>query len=261
MRVATVGLVSLLLCAAPAVAGCGASDGGTSGAPSPSASRSASSTSVSADPTSPSATRTSPASRPSPTSRTSPAPPGLAGRLLPATAVAGLNDGYRWREAGTGTGEPTRLFGTCQRFAMTSIGAERVAVRHYLPAGAAFRMAGDHAGELVAAFPDETTARRAFAVLRAWRGRCADRLPGHRSSDVGDLQDVPVTGGSGGWYLLTYGPVKGHPGTRYLDAQGIAVVGSRIAVLSMVKVGEDYDYEPGHEPMVGTLRRAAGLLR
>jgi len=260
MRIATVGLVSLLLCAAPAVAGCAGSDGGTSGAPSPTASRSAPSTSASVDPPSPSATatRTSPTSR---TSRTSPAPPGLAGRLLPASAVAGLNDGYRWREARTGTGEPKRLFGTCQRFAVTSIGAERVAVRQYLPAGAAFRKAGDHAGELVAAFPDETTARRAFAVLRAWRGRCADRLPGHKSSDVGDLQEVPVTGGSGDWYLLTYGPMKSHPGARYLDAQGIAVVGSRIAVLSMVKVGEDYDYEPGHEPMVGTLRRAAGLLR
>jgi hypothetical protein len=257
MRIATVGLVSLLLCAAPAVAGCGGSDGGTSGAPSPSASRSAPSASASADPPSPAATAT----RTSPTSRTSPAPSGLAGRLLPASAVAGLTDGYRWRDAGTGTGEPKRLFGTCQRFAMTSIGAERVAVRHYLPARAALRKAGDHAGELVAAFPDETTARRAFDVLRAWRGRCAERLPGHQSSGVGDLQDVPVTGGSGGWYLLTYGPVKGHPGARYLDAQGIAVVGSRIAVLSMVEVGEDHDYEPGHEPMVGTLRRAAGLLR
>lgn len=237
MRIATVGLVSLLLCAAPAVAGCAGSDGGTSSA---------------------TATRTSPTSR---TSSAGPARPGLAGRLLPASAVAGLNDGYRWREAGTGTGEPKRLFGTCQRFAVTSIGAERVAVRHYLPAGAAFRKAGDHAGELVAAFPDETTARRAFAVLRAWRGRCADRLPGHKSSDVGDLQDVAARGGTGGWYLLTYGPVKGDPGARYYDAEGIAVVGSRIALLSMVKVGEDYDYEPGHEPIVGTLRRAAGLLR
>lgn len=253
MRIPTVGLAAVLLCAVPVAAGCSGSAERTSDPPSPSATHSAHSPSPSSDPPSPSATATG---------RTAPArPPGTAGRLLPAAEVAGLDDGYRWRVAGTSTGEPKRLFGTCQRFAMTSIGAERVAVRHYVPAGAAFRRAGDRAGELVATFPDESTARRAFAVLEAWRGRCADRLTTYHRVDVGDLQDVPVAGGSGGWYLLAYGPVKGHSGARYLDAQGIAVVGTRIAMLSMVKVGEDYHYGPGHEPMVTTVRRATSLLR
>ena len=257
MRIPTVALAAVLLCAASVAAGCSGSADRTSGSPSPSATRSAHSASASSDPPTPSATATTRSSSPVPTG---PASSGPAGRLLAADDVPGLSKGYRWQEAGTSTGEPKRLFGTCQRFGMTSIGAERVAVRHYLPVGAS-RRAGDRAGELVATFPDENTARRAFAVLEAWRGRCADRLVGHRHEDVGDAQDVPVAGGTGGWYLLTYGPVKGHPGARYLDAQGIAVVGRRIAMLSMVEVGEDYDFEPGHEPMVTTVRRAASLLR
>ena len=256
MRIPTVGLAAVLLCAAPVAAGCSGSADRTSDSPSPSATRSAHSASASSDPPTPSATAATRSSSPGPSD-----PSGPPGRLLPAADVAGLSDGYRWREAGTSTGEPKRLFGTCQLFTMTSIGAERVAVRHYLPAGAGSSRAGDRAGELLATFPDENTARRAFAVLEAWRGRCADRLAGHRNRVVGDSQDVPVAGGTGAWYLLTYGPVKGHPDARYLDAQGIAVVGRRIAILSMVKIGEHYGYEPGHEPMVATLRRAADLLR
>lgn len=261
MRIPTVGLAAVLLCAAPLAAGCSGSAERTSHPPSESATHSAHSAqspSASSGPPAPSGTATRRSSSPGPTG---PASSGPAGRLLPAADVPGFGDRYRWQEAGTSTGEPKRLFGTCQRFAMTSIGAERVAVRHYLPAGAAFRKAGDRAGELVAAFPDETTARRAFSVLQAWRGRCADRLASHRRKHVGDLQDVPVAGGAGGWYLLTYGPVKGHPRARYLDAQGIAVVGSRIAMLSMVEVGKGGGYEPGHEPMATAVRRAATLLR
>lgn len=250
MRIPTVGLAAVLLCAAPVTAGCSGSADRTSDSPSPSATRSAHSAGASPDSPTPSGTAA--------TRSSSTRPPG---RLLPAADVPGLSDGYRWQDAGTSTGEPKRLFGTCQRFAMTSIGAERVAVRHYLPAGTAFRRAGDSAGELLATFPDENTARRAFDVLEAWRGRCADRLAGHRHRDVGDPQDVPVAGGTGAWYFLTYGPVKGHPDARYLDAQGIAVVGPRIAMLSMVEVGEDHGFRPGHEPMVTTLRRAAALLR
>ncbi len=69
-------------------------------------------------------------------------------------------------------------------------------------------------------------ARRAFAVLKAWRAQCADRLGRFKTSEVGDLQDVSVASGTGGWYLLTYGPVAGDPDTSFFDAQGLAVVES-----------------------------------
>ena len=40
----------------------------------------------------------------------------------------------------------------------------------------------------------------------------------------------------------------------------MAVVGSRIAMVEMILAGQDYNYEPGHEPMVAAVQRAAGKL-
>ncbi len=182
---------------------------------------------------------------------------GLRGRLLTAQEMPGFNDEFRWTEAATRSREPRTPFGTCQRFDMTTIGATDVALRTFRPAVAE---AGDQAGELVAEFPDSTTARRAFAVLKSWRAKCADQLKRYDRSDVGALEDVPVDGGTGGWYLLTYGPVSGDPEAQYFDAQGMAVVGSRIAMVELIAAGQDYNYEPGHEPMVAAVQRAAGKL-
>ncbi len=216
--------------------------------------------------TSPSATGEGPTSSSDPTPRptrssgaTETGPVRLADRLLDAGEVPGFNDGYRWTAAGTVPEDPSSSFGTCQKFAVISIGAERVLVRRFRPA-AGDKAPDDRAGELVAVFPDAQTARRAFAVLKAWRASCADRLRGHTRARVSALHDVPVTGGSGGWYLLTYGPVKGDPQAQFFDAQGMAVVGSRIAMVSMVLAGQDYDYPPGKEPAVAAVRRAAAKL-
>jgi hypothetical protein len=129
--------------------------------------------------------------------------------------------------------------------------------RGYLPRHAGAR---DVASELVAAFPDDVTARRAFAVLTSWRAKCADRLRGKEHPRVGALQDVRVRGGSGAWYLLTYGPVRGDPDAQWFDAQGMALVGSRIALVELLLAGQDYNYEPGTEPMVAAVRRAAAKL-
>lgn len=200
-------------------------------------------------------TSTQPSVEPSAT----PAPSGggLRGRLLTAEEMPGFNSEFRWSEASTRSREPRTPFGTCQRFDMTTIGATDVAVRTFKPR---VPEAGDQAGELVAEFPDSTTARRAFAVLKAWRATCADRLKRYQRSKVGELEDVPVEGGTGGWYLLTYGPVPGDPEAAYFDAQGMAVVGSRIAMVELIAPGQDYNYEPGHEPMVTAVQRAAAHL-
>jgi hypothetical protein len=182
----------------------------------------------------------------------------LRSRLLTADELPGFNEEFRWAQGSTRPENPSTSFGTCQRFGILSIGAEQVLVRRYRPAAGPAGM--DRAGELVAKFPDELTARRAFAVLKAWRGKCADRLARYMRSDVGALQDVSSGGGTAGWYLLTYGPVKGDPDSQFFDAQGMALVGSRIAMVSMVLAGQDYNYEPGQEPMVSALRRAAQKL-
>jgi hypothetical protein len=210
----------------------------------------------------PSPTATTTSAAPTATSAPTPssAPTGaLTARLLSADELPGFNEQYHWVAGGTRTREGRALFGTCQRFATTSIGATSVAVRDYRPAKPAQGDAPDPAGELVAEFPDSTTAQRAFAVLKAWRRQCADRLPG-KDPHVGELQSVQADGGTGGWYLLTYRPPGTSPDEALFDAQGLVVVGNRIAMLKLRNVGQDYDYEAGHEPMVAAVQRAAGKL-
>jgi hypothetical protein len=267
-RAAARALVCAALCLAAAT-GCG---GNTSTGSAGSAGSSADSGSASASSSTGTPSETPTTASPTPTTTSTPASPGSsstpgtspsangpAGRLLSAGEMPGFNDDYVWTAGGTSPESPSASFGTCQRFSTTAIGAERAVVRRFRSA-AGDAAPGDSAGELVAEFPDAQTARRAFAVLKAWRARCADRLKNHTRPRVGALQDVPVAGGSGGWYLLTYGPVPGDPDAQFFDAQGMAVVGSRIALVSMVAAGQDYDYEPGQEPAAVAVQRAAGKL-
>jgi hypothetical protein len=204
-------------------------------------------------PAEPSSTPADPSSTPAEATEA----PGLAARLLAAADLPGFNDEYRWEDGTTRPQEPTRLFGTCQRFAMTSIGATEVALREFEPADPG---APDSAGELVAEFPDSATARRAFEVLKSWRAKCAGKLKRHDRAEIGRLEPVDVDGGTGGWYLLSYGPPPGDPDAGYFDAQGMAVVGSRIAMIEMVVIGQDYNYEQGQEPAVAAVQRAAAKL-
>lgn len=199
-----------------------------------------------------------PSGSPSPTDPAAPVAGGLRGRLLAGADLPGFNEQYRWATASTGPERPEEPAGTCQRFAITAIGAERSVVRRYRPVDQ--RAAGtDRAAELVAEFPDELTARRAFSVLEAWRRGCAQRL-GERTARVDPLEPVAVPSGRAQWYLLTYGPVRGDANARYFDAQGMAQVGTRIAMVTIRLAGQDYNYERGSEPMVEALRRAAARL-
>lgn len=183
--------------------------------------------------------------------------PTSPGPLLSAAELPGFTDDYRWRPGATSAVEPA-TFGTCQRFGLTASGAERVVVRRFLPPASS--PTGEGAGELVATFPDAQTARRVYSVLTAWRARCADRLSDYVGSDVGELQDVTVDSGQAGWYLLTYGPPPGDAKSTYFDAQGMAMVGSRIALVTMRLNAQDFSYPSGREPMVAAVQRAAQKL-
>ncbi|MGA8209162.1 MAG: hypothetical protein WB798_03300 [Nocardioidaceae bacterium] len=210
-----------------------------------------------------SASATATASAGDPTTATSgPSPSGLRGRLLTADELPGFNDEWRWRTDSTAPASPAGSFATCQRFPITTAGAERAVLRRFVPAPGSSGGDDDEnaAGEVVASFPDEQTARRAYSVLESWRTRCAERLDGYARAEVGDLEPVPVSDGKAGWYLLSYGPVPGSPDDGYFDAQGMVLSGTRIAMLTMVAVGQDYNYEAGQEPMVAALTRAAAKL-
>jgi hypothetical protein len=194
---------------------------------------------------------------------TAPAPPksaALADRLLTAAQMPGFNEHFAWREAETRDDEGSEPFGTCQRYSMTAIGALRLAVREYTPVKGP---EVDTAGELVAEFPDQRTAKRAFAVLRSWREQCDEQLSKYERRRVGDLERVDVAGADtdARWYLLSYGPPEGGSEDEgWFDSQGLVRAGSRIAVLRMRLLGQDFNYPAGQEPMVKAVRRAAARL-
>jgi hypothetical protein len=254
-------VAALALAAALGLAGCEPQPQRTSEEPAPTRS-------TAAAPSSPAETESTPVAETSAVTPSSPATSetpsqapadALSDRLLPGEEMPGFNEEFRWVTGKTRTSEGRALFGTCQRFGITSIGATEVAVRDYRPAQPDQANPPAEAGELVAEFPDTTTAQRAFAVLKSWRQQCADRLPG-KPHHVGALQGVSVGGGTGGWYLLTYPDSGGDPDAGVFDAQGIAVVGTRIVMLELRNVGQDYNYEAGQEPMVAAVQRAAGKL-
>lgn len=187
---------------------------------------------------------------------TTEAEPGLRGALLTAEELPGLNDEFTWEVESTRTREPRQPFGTCHEFGITSVGATDVAVRTYRPA----RGSGPSAAQLVAEFPDEKTAERAYAVLRSWAEDCADQLTAYRDVQVGRVQPVEVPTGEAAWQLLIYGPAEGEREAGHFDAQGFTRVGARISMLEMRSVGQDYNYPRGQEPVAVTVEVAAALL-
>lgn len=239
--------VVLLLAAATSglLAGCGQEVGAPADSGYPA-------TSASPDPSSsePSPEGTETSADPDPAADT------LVDALLPAAEVPGFNEEFTWSELATEPSEPADLAGVCHKFEMTSLGAEEVAYRTYQPDSGE----DPAASELVAQFPDEATAARAHEVLLSWRKDCAKTIKGFQRVDVGDLEDVSTDQGTGSWYLLIYGPAEGDPDSGYFDAQGIAMVGNRIAVLTLTAIGQDYNYPAGDEPMVTGVRAAASRL-
>jgi hypothetical protein len=178
--------------------------------------------------------------------------------------VPGLNQESAWQTRITTRQEGRPVFGTCHRFPMTSIGAERVAVRRYADAGSpgtSSPATAPRAANMVATFADEKTAKRAYAVLEAWRSQCDELLADRVRPQVGRPRVLQETGDvSAAWYLLRYGPVPGDREAAYFDAQGMARVGDHISVLTMRVAGQDYNYEPGSEPMVAAVRASVTEL-
>lgn len=110
--------------------------------------------------------------------------------------------GTRWSVSGTAD-EDGRLASACQAASLADIGAQVARIRDYAaPRGAAV--------QAVAEFVDRASARRADAVLRAWRDRCADRLR-KRDAALGTVRH-------GAWVSLVEVSGIRRPGRRVTGA-------------------------------------------
>ena len=103
--------------------------------------------------------------------------------------------------------------------------------------------------------PDATTTARATKVLQSWHQSCARRVPGTRVQ-VGAIATVPVSQGTGWWYLVSY--VRG--GEGHFHELGVVLSGNRLSLVRMDHAGQDHNYPPGQDPMQLAVKAAAGKL-
>jgi hypothetical protein len=179
--------------------------------------------------------------------------------LLTAAELPALDDTARWKPLRTGP-VTSRPFGVCAKFDVLSIGAER-AVQRGFAAGSQGAVPDANAAQQVVSLPDATTTARVQQVLRAWHDSCARRSPGGGHDTVGPITSVPVSRGTGWWYLVSY---RTHPGLGashpMFESFGVAVSGSRMTLLRMDHAGQDHRYPPGQDPMELAVKTAAGKL-
>lgn len=181
-------------------------------------------------------------------------PVDVAAQLLPAGQMGKLNAEWTWRAGNDFDREPKGLF-ACHRFGLDSVGAENVAVREYTSA----LDANIRAHHVVAGFPDDVTARRAYSVLESWRNGCRTRL--EQKSKGGDGIKVtdpdPVAGA--GDAATSYLVIQPSPtGSSLIDDVAVARDG-RVVHLAVVEIeGDDYNYPRGRTPAGLAVRNAAG---
>src|SRR4051812_48505939 len=190
---------------------------------------------VSARPT-PSDPATSPSPAPSTTPPSTPASP--TDPLLTAAQVPGLRPGWQWQDGETGQAG-TDPFGVCAKVDLASIGATDVLSRTYFPPDDS----DDNAAEQVAEFPDANTAARAWAVLKSWHDKCDQQAADHPGLKVGALTPASVPSGTARWYLSSWKPAGEETGR--FETLGMALAGTRIAVLRMDHSGRDHTYPAG----------------
>jgi hypothetical protein len=165
-------------------------------------------------------------------------PATLEDRLIPAEELPAVNELTVW-EAGETAPEGGVPHGSCQRTSLVDIGAQDSVVRTYAGGDGVTGL------QVVAEFADAKSAWRAHQVLKTWTTKCAEQLDAGFEK-VGPLATVPVTGGGAQSTLVQYGD----EGADEHTFAGIAIVrmGEYLSVVEIDVLGQDYDYEPGHEP-------------
>jgi predicted small lipoprotein YifL len=217
---------------------------------------SAPTTDESSAPTTATSEPTTPATEPTTEPTKAPAS-GLAAALVPAADLPRNPSGRRWVAGTDARGPDAAMTSPCQRAPLMSIGATKVVQRRYDN-----RNPGNVVNT-VAAFADDDSARRAYAVLEAWVRGCADTLREQGKKPLSTPSGFePVDAGTSpaGWALLLYGPVRGDPDSAHIEGQTVVVDDETLSWVVYRSVGQDYNYEAGQSPPERAARVMAARL-
>lgn len=203
----------------------------------------------------PQLTRTPATSATVPTLSPTPRPTPTVDQLLAADRVPGLNTAWHWQDGRTTSGDAD-AFGVCAKADLGSIGATQVIERTYFPPDDS----DDSAAQQIASFTDHDTVSRAWAVLEAWRAKCAARIGPTLGPKVSAMTPVELPGQASAarWYLVSWTPAGEETGR--FEAIGMIRSDSWLSVLRITNSGQDHDYAAGQEPMVTMIKRASALL-
>lgn len=157
-----------------------------------------------------------------------------------------------------------RAYSPCARHSMAGLGAEVVLKREFdFVIGETGEIdSSQRFNEVVAEFPGDSDAKRAYTTIRDWFDVCMP--PGAETYKDREFTPVPVgPRGSAEERVSAYGPVDtdldphGCEGW-FLETVSI-LVGDRIAVLTRLMHGQDYNWADG-TPVTQMLPKAAQRL-
>jgi len=177
---------------------------------------------------------------------------------IPAAKLPGFNDQWTWVKESSGPGPGQDVPSVCMKSSLTAIGG----VNEYRTDFNSPLDDNSWAVQQTVVFPDDLTAKTSQSVLEAWQAKCAQQAKslGLKKVQVGQISEVTTPVGAGQQWLVTYRPVPGDPNAAWLQAEGFVRDGDTLTYLVMTTAGQDYNYEPGQEPMAQALIVAAKRL-
>ncbi len=183
----------------------------------------------------------------------------LTSLLLPARAMGGLNETWRWRDGETRTDEPPAgQLADCVRFSFKAIGAGEVATRTFLPPAGAGDVESS-AFQLVAEMPDNDTAARVMEVLKSWRNTCQRRLNDASDQPHRVSSAAAVRAGDDAFEYLHSTPGSTPDTTLFEDVAQVRV-GTRVSLVVVRLDAQDYNYESAKTPAARSVVAAARRL-
>lgn len=169
-------------------------------------------------------------------------------------------DGSDWFTSDTTPGDGQAPPNPCFREMLADLGAGSVFQRDYELRGpdGAPTDAGNRMNEIIAEYDDAAAAQDAYATIAGWVEDCAAQAPAapYRVSDP-----IPVDPGVDGearLYTSSYGATDGQdPESGNFMDTGLIVTGTRIAVITTVILGQDYNWDTSELPIYRMIPPAA----